>query len=383
MKPEMRPTLTTRCLGSLARVGRPGRIVGQRLDRVRIAGWRNRRLAWQVTGRRAQDALFERQAGLYRRIWGEAATAVGADLEHLGHEFLAIRRGGVETVVRFHLVMFDHPATIALALDKALIHQLLTDAGLPVPAHRRLGEIEQTEALVFAAENEGGVVVKPANGTGGGTGVTCGVETVEDLARAEIAASIFDRDILIEQAMAGEEYRLLFLDGKLLGVVRRDRPKVVGDGQSTVAELMAAENQRRLDAGEEEVARLLRVDLDCALALRRRGWTAHSVPPKGQEVVVKGTVGENARKDNRTFHGLAESIVESAARASALARIRFAGVDLVTPDATRPLEQAGGAILEVNGTPGLHYHYEVANAEDATAVAIPLLEQLLDEGAAR
>jgi hypothetical protein len=39
--------------------------------------------------------------------------------------------------------------------------------------------------------------------------------------------------------------------------------------------------------------------------------------------------------------------------------------------------------LEVNGTPGLHYHYEVFNAEQATAVAVPLLERLLVEDAAR
>jgi len=361
-------------------------VVGQRLDRFRVAGWHNGRLAWQVTGREAENALFERQAALYRRIWVEAATAVGAKVEHLGDEFLAIRRGGVETVVRLHLVMFDHPATIALALDKTVIHRLLAHGGLPVPEHRRLCEISRVEALAFMTQDEGSGVVKPANGTGGGAGVTCGVETADDLARAQMAAAIFDRDILIERAITGDEYRLLFIDGELLDVVRRCRPRVVGDGRSSVTALIAAENQRRLDAGESEVARLLRVDLDCALALRKGGWTARSVPPEGQVVVVKSTVGENARGDNATVHGvggLADSIVQAAARAATFSRIRLAGVDLVTPDPTRPLEQAGGAILEVNGTPGLHYHYEVFNAEQATAVAVPLLERLLVEDAAR
>jgi hypothetical protein len=31
----------------------------------------------------------------------------------------------------------------------------------------------------------------------------------------------------------------------------------------------------------------------------------------------------------------------------------------------------------VNGTPGLHHHYLVADAERATRVAIPVLERLL------
>ena len=55
----------------------------------------------------------------------------------------------------------------------------------------------------------------------------------------------------------------------------------------------------------------------------------------------------------------------------------MAGVDLVTADLSRPLAESGGAILEVNGTPGLHYHYEVADRPSATHVAIPILRALL------
>jgi cyanophycin synthetase len=358
-------------------------VLGQRLDRFRAAGWRHGRLAWQLSGRGEQDTLYKRQAALYRRIWGEAAAAAGAEIEHLGNEFLAIRRDGAETVVRFHLVMMDHPSTIALALDKAVVHDLLARGGVPVPEQRHMGEVSTVDALAFMAEGERGGVVKPANGTGGGAGVTCAVHDADDLARARLAAQVFDGDVLVERAIDGQEYRLLFLDGELLDVVRRERPRVVGDGHSTVTELMAEENRRRLDAGQNEVARLLRFDLDCALALKQGGLSARSVPAEGQPVIVKSTVGENARSQNSTVHGhLPDSVVEMAAQAAATCRIRLAGVDLVTPDQTRPLEQTAGAILEVNGTPGLHYHYEVADSEHATAVALPLLERLLTRSSA-
>jgi cyanophycin synthetase len=383
MSGRLAPSATTRWLSSLTGMGLPGRVLGQRLDRFRAASWRHGRLAWQLSGRGEQDTLYRRQAALYRRIWGEAAAAAGAETEHLGNEFLAIRRDGAETVVRFHLVMMDHPSTIALALDKAVVHDLLARGGVPVPEQRHMGEVSTVDALAFIADSERGGVVKPANGTGGGAGVTCGVHSADDLTRARLAAQVFDSDVLVERAVDGDEYRLLFIEGELLDVVRRERPRVVGDGHSTVTELMAEENRRRLDAGESEVARLLRFDLDCALALGQDGLTARSVPPEGQPVVVKGTVGENARSENATVKGrLADSVVKVAAQAAAISRIRLAGVDLVTPDPTQPLEQAGGAILEVNGTPGLHYHYEVADPEHATAVALPLLERLLARGSA-
>jgi len=36
-------------------------------------------------------------------------------------------------------------------------------------------------------------------------------------------------------------------------------------------------------------------------------------------------------------------------------------------------------IIEVNGTPGLHYHYQVADEASATPVAVPILRRLLEE----
>ena len=376
MSAPARSSGIVRGLEVLAGSGKPGKVLAARLDRFRVAGLGSGRAGWQVTGRGSDAQLFQRQAALYRRIWGEAAEAVDARIEELGDEFLSIRRDGVETIVRFHLVMADHPATIALALDKPVVHRLLRTNGVPVPDYCLVDLRSRAEATAFLLD-AGPCVVKPANGTGGGAGVTCGVESPDDLGRAWLAAAPFDDDILVERAVSGEEYRLLFLDGQLIDVICRARPTVEGDGRSTVIGLMSAENRRRLESGSDEVARLLRLDVDAALALRAGGWSPHSVPALGQRVVVKGTVGENARADNTTVQSLAPSLVSAAARAVALTRLRLAGVDLVTPDPHGALEASGGAILEVNGTPGLHYHYEVASPELATKVAVPILDRLL------
>jgi hypothetical protein len=43
-----------------------------------------------------------------------------------------------------------------------------------------------------------------------------------------------------------------------------------------------------------------------------------------------------------------------------------------------PLAPTGGVILEVNGLPGIHYHYLVDPAMNHRSVAVPILEALLD-----
>jgi D-alanine-D-alanine ligase-like ATP-grasp enzyme len=370
MRPRASPT--TRILARVSRAGLAWSLVALHLDRRRFRGARSIR----VTGGQ-ERTMAAHQAAWYRRMWDEAARAAGATVDELGADHLLIRRDGAETVVSGHRVMLDHPATIALALDKVLVHRLLEARGVPVPEHVELPASELAGGAPFMADGPGEYVVKPADGSGGGA-VTPGIRSVDELWRAGMAAAGLSPRVLVERSVRGDEYRLLFLDGRLLDVVRRARPTVRGDGTSTVAELITGENRRRLDdGGRNEVTRLLHIDLDCELTLRHHDLSLRSVPSAGRDVPVKRAVSDNARVDNVTVHDLSSEVVEAAAAAARASRLRLAGVDLVTPDRTRPLGDARGAVLEVNGTPGLHYHYQVADLDQATPVAVPILDALL------
>ena len=372
------PSIETRVLASLARAGMPGRVAASQLDRLRSKG-----ASFIVRGsRQGRDErvgrLATKHAETYRKIWEGAARAVGADMEELADGFFLLRRGGSETVVYRHLVMLDHPVTMTLALNKSVVHDLLTRGGIPVPEHVELEREGRDAALRFVAGGSHSCVVKPTAGTSGGSGVTCGVRSPDDLWRAWLAAGRWGDRMLVERQVAGEEYRLLFMDGELLDAVRRRPPRVHGDGQKSVMQLIEEENRRRLDE-DREVAKLIRVDLDCELALRESGLNLRSVVPSGVSVVVKHAVGDNAAADNTTVAELSPELVDEAARAARICRLRFAGIDLVTLDPSTSLGDSGGAILEVNATPGLHYHYQVSDPHAATPVAAPLLERLLTD----
>jgi len=367
----------SRLLSRLARLGRPGRILSPELDGLRTKGWRGELRARRASASERDERLATAHLATYRRIWEGAATAVGADLSELGGGFLVMSRAGAQSVLRHHLVMLNDPATNALALNKAIVHELLVGAQIPVPEYLEAGREDPMQALSFMQSSSDPCVVKPANGTSGGTGVTCGVRGPDDLCRAWLRAGRWDRRVLIERQTPGEEYRLLFLAGELLDAVRRRRPCVVGDGSATVGELIEAENERRLGALDRDVSRLINIDLDCELAVRSEGLTLRSIPARGAQITVKNTVSENAAAENATALGLSAGLIGQAARAVELLHLEFAGVDLVTPDPARSLTDAGGTILEINATPGLHYHYQVADRHQAVDVAAPILQRLL------
>ena len=349
-----------------------------RLDLLRSTGargaWRLRRdlRRWERLEPAPRDLT-------YRRLWEDAARETGAEVEVLSPQLLEIRRNGVSTRVQHQVVALDDPVTLATALDKALVHRLLTSRSLPVPDYVEIGRREIEPALAFLAEHSP-CVVKPAEGTAGGLGVTGSVTSARDLRRAVLAAGRYDDRVLIEAQIPGHLYRLLFLDGRLIDVVRRHPPRVTGDGRSSVRELVAQENDRRVAADDASAMWPLRIDLDCVLALERLGVGLDDVVPEGVTMAIKTATSENCTQDNETVTTApAPELVSEAAAAAQALGLRLAGLDVITPDLSRPLVAAGGAIVEVNGTPGLSHHYHVADAQRATRVAVPILETLLRE----
>jgi cyanophycin synthetase len=312
----------------------------------------------------------------YEQLWESAAAEVGARFRRLGHGFCEIERGGLVTRVRQNNTAIDDPVTHAIALNKPLVNRILTEADLPVPRHVEFTLRTLSRAADFLAEVGRDCVVKPASDTGGGQGVTTGIRTRRQLAWAATLAAQAGGQMMLEEQIAGDNYRLLYLDGVLLDAVQRRPPSVTGDGRSTVRRLVEEVNTARLRRGSTISQVLLTIDMDMRQTLTRQGLSLSSVPAAGAEVPVKTVISQNFAADNVTVTGqLCRSLIADGARAARAVGVRLAGIDVITPDPAVPLAESGGAILEVNTTPGFHYHYH--KNDGSFPVAVRVLEQLL------
>ena len=320
-----------------------------------------------------------RRGEFYVRVWDEAAAELGAEVVELSPRFIEIRRGEASTRVWEYRVPLDDVVTLELAADKVVSSALLRRSGVPVPRQLEFDRSDRAAAATFLAREGRPCVVKPAGGTGAGKGVTTGVESETDLASAVRLAGRLSARLIIEEQVSGDVFRLLFLDGELLDAVRNRAPTVIGDGRSSVRRLVFAENRRRLAAGGDAGLAILRLDLDSRLTLRREGYDLGSVLPAGLRIPVKTVSNQTTIDDKETVRDhISEELVADCATAVAALRLRLAGVDLIAPDIERSLSESGGRIGEVNGTPGLHHHYNVADRARATRVAVPILRTLLD-----
>lgn len=348
----------------------------QKTKLLQICGYAVR--AKRMLGKAAEQS---RQAKRYRSqfyedVWRDAANELGGVCEELGGKIFKISCDGGSTRVHTNCTPLDDPITLRIALDKSLVYSILGSHGLPIPEHTEFSLNNLKKAYQFLAQHST-CVVKPADGTDGGGGVTTGLETRRQLLKAAVRAAGYAERLLVEEQIKGDVIRLLYLDGRLLDAVRRGSPTVIGDGKSRISQLVFGLNQRRIDAGYELSQVTMKYDMDMERTLAQQGLTWRSVPAKGQRVVLKTVVNDNMADENETVvDQIPESTIAAGRRAAELIGARLVGVDVITPDIHQGLEEAGGRILEINTTPGYHYHYFKQGG--ACRVAVPILKACLE-----
>ena len=251
----------------------------------------------------------------------------------------------------------DRTSAIAegIASDKDLTKFLLKSCGVPVPEGSL---VRSAEAAWEEAQDIGvPVVVKPYDGNHG-RGVSLNLMTESDVKAAyELAARKGDSSaVLVESFITGDEHRLLVVGNKLIAAAKGESLWVDGDGVSTVLELVNTQINIDPRRGEGEDFPLGTVKPhesgEIVLELQRQGMTALSVPQAGQKVLIQpnGNVAIDVTDD------VHPSVVHAALLAARVVGLDIAGIDLVTKDITRPLEEQRGAIIEVNASPGLLAH---------------------------
>ncbi|MFO0907696.1 MAG: cyanophycin synthetase [Isosphaeraceae bacterium] len=253
----------------------------------------------------------------------------------------------------------DRTGAIAegIAQDKDLTRILLRAVGVPMPEGRPVESAE--DAWEAALEIGVPVVVKPRYGNQG-KGVATNLRTKEQVVAAyEQTREDYDY-IIVEKFHVGSDYRVLVVGDKVVAAARREPAQVVGDGTSTIRELIDRVNQdpRRGDDHETSLSKI-KIDPIAFAVLTEQGYTPESVPASGARVLIR-------RNANLSTGGTATDVTdlvhpEVAARSIDAARavgLDIAGIDIIAEEISRPLEDQGGVVVEVNAGPGLRMHLE-------------------------
>ena len=242
-----------------------------------------------------------------------------------------------------------------ISRDKDLTRQLLQSCGVPVPEGRIVNGAG--EAWEVAQDLGLPVVVKPSDGNHGRGVFTC-LTTQEQIEAAYAVAVDEGSDVMVERYIQGDEHRLLVVGGRVAAAARGEAAMVVGDGASTVVQLVESQlnSDPRRGRDEDHPLNVVRLDSAARMELERQGLTGDAVPERGRAVLIQ----RNGNVSIDVTDAVHPDVAFQVALAARIVGLDIAGIDLVTRDISRPLEEVGGAVVEVNAGPGLLMHIKPA-----------------------
>lgn len=262
-----------------------------------------------------------------------------------------------------------------ISRDKDLTKTLLAACGVPVPEGRM---VDSASDAWEAAQDIGvPVVVKPYDGNHA-RGVFTNLSTQIEIEKAYADALKEGSGVMVERYIPGNEHRLLVVGKKVVAAAKGESAWVKGDGKRSIRDLINEEINTDPRRGDAEILPLSPVLFDTMLELElsRQNLTIDAIPSIDQEVLVQ-------RSGNMAFevtHLMHPDVAEQVALAARVVGLDIAGVDLVAQDISRPLEEQGAAIVEVNAGPGLIMHLKPAVGEPQP-VGAAIVEHLFPDGA--
>lgn len=307
--------------------------------------------------------------------------AVARDIPYirLNDESL-VQLGYGKNQVRFRATMTDKTSSIAvdIASNKEETKRLLKEAAIPVAKGMCIVyEEEVKEAIEYIGFP---LVFKPLDGNHG-KGASINVKTEEEAMAAFEHAKKYSRRIIVERFITGFDFRVLVINNKFIAAALREPAHVIGDGASTIEQLIEVENKDpRRGYGHENVLTEISIDRETREQLAKKNLTLETVLPKGEKCYLKGTAnlstGGTSTDVTDIVHPHNIFICE---RISRIIGLDICGIDIMAQNLSEPLELSGGVILEVNAAPGFRMHLAPANGLPRN-VAAPVIDMLYPPG---
>jgi cyanophycin synthetase len=270
---------------------------------------------------------------------------------------------------------------VGIASDKQLTKALLEQAGVPTPAGSTATTLEEAQRIAGRLGRL--VTIKPLDGNQG-KGVTTMCGTPEEVARAFEHARSYGRRVIVEEYLSGRDYRVLVTGTNVAAASWRRPPCVVGDGHSSVRELVEVENRNPArGAGHTNILTRIPLDELAEQTLARQGYGLDSVPPAGAQVDLRGNANLSTGGTAEDVTDLLpESTRELCVRTARTIGLDVAGIDIVCEDIALPLRGQHGGIIEVNAAPGIRMHQYPSRGQSRDAGAA-IVDALFGEDVGR
>lgn len=296
---------------------------------------------------------------LSTQILIKEAITRGVPVEEIDPQdnFIGLGRGDKKTYVKQATkTELDNYITVLVMENKVVTKKIMAQKGIPVPAGEEFSSYDEAARRIGPYVGKK-VVIKPKS-TNYGLGICIFDQggSEKDLLEAVEIAFEYDKTVIIEEFIPGQEYRFLVIGGEVAAVLKRVPANVTGDGVHTITQLVDVKNRHPF-RGYGYTAPLKKIELDeqTELYLKQQELKFGDVLPDGKTVYLRGnsnisTGGDSIDMTDEMPDFFKRIAVEAAASVKAV----FCGVDIIIEDYRD--EKSPFGIIELNFNPSTDMH---------------------------
>ena len=282
----------------------------------------------------------------------DAANAMQIPVRMLGAGIYCYGNGATSQWLQSTITQSTSCLGVQIAKDKFHTAHILASAGIPVSPHML---VKSSEDACKAANRLGyPVVVKPVD-LEQGEGVSANIKDENSLLKAYSRAAKLSKRVMVEKHFFGDDYRLTVFNGKVIKVERRIPAGILGDGVSTVEQLVSYLQQtpRFQKALRDFGKMMISLDDEANELLAEAGFSPETILAKEKFLCLR-------KKSNISTGGTQELIplnevhcdnLSLAERAALATNLDIAGIDLLIPNIRQSWLRSGAVICEVNSQP--------------------------------
>jgi cyanophycin synthetase len=321
-----------------------------------------------------QQTIDDTQFGPSTQALIDAAKKRNIPVRHLQDSLLELGYGKQRK--RLQTAVSSNTNLIAkdIAQSKEVTKSILARSMIPVcdgVKVRSYFEIKEIESAIKGLQFP--LVTKPIDGNHG-NGVSLHLNSSAEVYRAIQQAKHLSDDFLIEEMANGKDYRLLVVDYRLVAVAERKPPIVVGDGVSTIQQLIDKENQNPLrKAAHSGFLTSIEIDEPLLQCLEDQSLSLQTVLRNGTEVHLRYnaniSTGGTAIDVTDIVHPEIKIMAE---RVSRIIGLDICGIDLIHNDIKLGINHST-KVIEVNAGPGLRMHLQPSEGSPQ-----PVADAILD-----
>ncbi len=281
-------------------------------------------------------------------------------------------KNGKRSYFRFNTLDLNPVGSSDIAKDKDYSNFFMKSMGYPVvPNSKTFFDSNRAKALdllnrdidsgyVHAQKIGFPVIVKPNSGSQV-VGV-CKVFNKSEFYRAVKTVFKSDRIVIVQSPVSGKDYRVVVLDNKVISAYERVPLSIIGNGKSTIKELILLKQNNFLISKRDTQINI--DDPRIKEKLKRQGFTMNSILDKDTKVFLLDNANLSTGGDSidvtESVHPEFKKIAINLTKGMGL---RICGVDLMIQGDIKE-KPSKYWIIEINAAPGLDHYAKNGKAQE-------------------